>query len=106
MPKVTYIQYDGAEDTIDVPLGQSIMQAAMDNNVPGIDADCGGVSGCATCHVLVDADWFALTGEPRSLECSMLSFNAMVEPTSRLSCQIMMTEALDGITVRLPYAQH
>ena len=106
MPRVTYIQFDGAEDTIDVPVGHSVMQAALDNNIPGIDADCGGASACATCHVIVDPDWYAMTGNPQSLERSMLSFTATAEPCSRLSCQIHMTEALDGITVRLSYAQH
>ncbi len=106
MPKVKYVQFNGDVDTIDVPVGHSVMQAALDNNIPGIDADCGGASACATCHVIVDPDWYDRTGSAQSLERSMLSFTATAEPCSRLSCQILMTEALDGITVRLSYAQH
>jgi ferredoxin, 2Fe-2S len=76
--------------------------------VPGIDADCGGECACATCHVYVDAAWLGVTGlpEPGSQEASMLSFAALAEPNSRLSCQIEVTEALEGLVVRLPEGQH
>lgn len=108
MPKVTYIEHDGAEHQVDVPVGLSVMRGAVDNNVPGIDADCGGECACATCHVYVDPEWLPKTGtpEPGSQEASMLSFAAAAEPNSRLSCQIPMREDLDGLVVRMPEGQH
>jgi len=108
MPQVTYIEYDGTEHVIDVPLGVSVMRGAVDNNVPGIDADCGGECACATCHVYVDPLWLAQIGAPvpGSQEASMLSFAAVAQDNSRLSCQIAMTEALDGLVVRMPEGQH
>jgi ferredoxin, 2Fe-2S len=108
MPKVTYIEHNGREHTVDVPVGLSVMRGAVDNNIPGIDADCGGECACATCHVYVQDPWFATTGKPEdgSQEASMLSFAALAQPNSRLSCQIKMSEALDGLVVRLPEGQH
>ena len=108
MPKITYIEYSGREHAVEVPLGLSVMRGAVDNNIPGIDADCGGECACATCHVYVDAAWVPVIGtpEPGSQEASMLSFAALAEPNSRLSCQIEVTEALDGLVVRLPEGQH
>jgi 2Fe-2S ferredoxin len=108
MPKVTYIEYGGREHCVDVPEGLSVMRGAVDNNIPGIDADCGGECACATCHVYVDGGWLATTGLPEegSQEASMLSFAALAQPNSRLSCQIAVTEALDGLIVRMPEGQH
>ena len=106
MPHVTYIEHDGTEHRIDVADGLSVMRGAVDNNVPGIDADCGGECACATCHVFVDEAWLAQCGTPGELEASMLSFAAAAQPNSRLSCQITMTAALDGLVVRMPEAQH
>ena len=108
MPKVTYIEHNGTVHEIEVPVGVSVMRGAVDNNVPGIDGDCGGECACATCHVYVDPAWLARTGTfpPGSQEASMLSFAAAFEPNSRLSCQIGMTEDLDGLRVRLPEGQH
>jgi 2Fe-2S ferredoxin len=108
MPRVTYIEFNGTPHEVDVPLGLSVMRGAVDNNVPGIDADCGGECACATCHVYVDAAWLDKTGlpEPGSQEASMLSFAALAQPNSRLSCQIEVTDALDGLVVRLPEGQH
>jgi 2Fe-2S ferredoxin len=106
MPKVTYIEYNGTEHVQEVPVGLSVMRGAIDNNVPGIDADCGGECACATCHVFVDATWLAATGTPSEQEASMLSFAATKQDNSRLSCQIPMTAALDGLVVRMPEAQH
>ena len=79
---------------MDVPVGTSVMRGAVDNNVPGIDADCGGECACATCHVYVDAAWLPKIGTPvpGSQEAAMLSFAAVAQPDSRLSCQITMTE--------------
>ena len=108
MPKITYIEYDGREHRVEVPPGLSVMRGAIDNNIPGIDADCGGECACATCHVYVDAAWLGTTGLPveGSQEASMLSFAAVTQPDSRLSCQIPVTEALDGLVVRMPEGQH
>jgi ferredoxin, 2Fe-2S len=108
MPKVTYIEYDGTAHTVDVPVGTSVMRGAVDNNIPGIDADCGGECACATCHVYVDAAWLPKVGLPPegSQEASMLSFAAVAQPDSRLSCQISMTDELDGLLVRMPEGQH
>ena len=108
MPSVTYIEHSGRAHQVEVPEGLSVMRGAVDNNIPGIDADCGGECACATCHVYVDEVWLAKTGTPRpgSQEASMLSFAALAQPNSRLSCQIAVTPALDGLIVRLPEGQH
>ena len=106
MPQVTYIEHDGTEHRVEVEEGLSVMRGAVDNGVPGIDADCGGQCACATCHVFVDEAWLARTGDKGEQEESMLSFAAAAQPNSRLSCQIEMTAGLDGLVVRLPEAQH
>ena len=108
MPTVTYIEYDGTEHPVEVPLGLSVMRGAVNNNVPGIDADCGGECACATCHVYVDPAWLDKTGTPLpgSQEASMLSFAAEAKSNSRLSCQIAMRAELDGLVVRMPQGQH
>ena len=108
MPKITYIEHNGTEHAIEVPVGKSVMQGAVDNNVPGIDADCGGECACATCHVYIDPAWLDRIGLPLagSQEASMLSFAAVTQPDSRLSCQIHVTDALDGLVVRMPEGQH
>lgn len=106
MPKITYIEHDGTEHTVEVKKGMSVMEGAIRNNVPGIDADCGGACACATCHVYVDPDFAAETGRPSAMEESMLDFAENVEPNSRLSCQIRVTDDLDGLIVRLPQSQH
>jgi 2Fe-2S ferredoxin len=108
MRKVIYIEYHGTEHRVEVPVGLSVMRGAIDNNVPGIDADCGGQCACATCHVYVDPAWFDKVGEPvpDSLEASMLSFAAAAEPNSPLSCQIEMRDELDSLIVRMPEGQH
>jgi 2Fe-2S ferredoxin len=108
MPKITYVEYSGREHRVEVPLGRSVMHGAVDNSIPGIDADCGGECACATCHVYVDQSWLAATGAPvpGSQEASMLSFAALARPNSRLSCQIKVSEALNGLIVRMPEGQH
>ena len=106
MPKITYIEHDGTEHTVEVKKGLSVMEGAIRNNVPGIDADCGGACACATCHVYVDENFAAETGRPSAMEESMLDFAEEVEPNSRLSCQIRVSDALDGLVVRLPENQH
>ena len=106
MAKITYIESDGTEHVIDVKNGLSVMEGAVKNNIPGIDADCGGACACATCHVFVDDAWRAAAGERSAMEESMLDFAEEVEPNSRLSCQIRVSDALDGLIVRLPANQH
>ncbi|HEY3695246.1 2Fe-2S iron-sulfur cluster-binding protein [Phenylobacterium sp.] len=106
MAKITYIQFDGAEHTIDVRNSLTVMEGAVKNNVPGIDADCGGACACATCHVYVDEAWREKTGTASAMEESMLDFAENVKENSRLSCQIKVSDALDGLIVRLPESQH
>ncbi len=105
MPKITFISHDGKKSLVDASEGQSLMSAAIDNGVPGIDADCGGECSCATCHVMVADDWFARTGGPNVNEEAMLDLNPERTPTSRLSCQIKVTNALDGLVVNVPEFQ-
>jgi len=106
MAKITYIEHDGTEHVIDVKSGLSVMEGAVKNNIPGIDADCGGACACATCHVYVDSAWESKTGDKSAMEESMLDFAENVEANSRLSCQIKVTDDLDGLVVRLPESQH
>jgi 2Fe-2S ferredoxin len=106
MPKITYIEHTGKEHVVAAPVGQTVMEAAVKHAVPGIDADCGGACACATCHVYVDPDWTAKTGEQSGMEQSMLDFANDVEDNSRLSCQIKVSAELDGLVVRLPKSQH
>ena len=106
MAKITYIEHDGTEHVIDVKNGLTVMEGAVKNNVPGIDADCGGACACATCHVYVQGDWLEKTGVRSAMEESMLDFAEGVEENSRLSCQIKVSDALDGLTVKMPESQH
>jgi 2Fe-2S ferredoxin len=106
MPRVTYIEANGTEHVVDVPVGMSVMQGAINNLVPGIEGDCGGLCACATCHVYVPAEWKRPCGEPEELETNILDFAFDVRPESRLSCQIKVTEGLDGLVVHLPVRQY
>ncbi|WKL58177.1 2Fe-2S iron-sulfur cluster-binding protein [Asticcacaulis sp. ZE23SCel15] len=106
MVKIIYIEQNGERHEIDAKVGNTVMEGAIKNNVPGIDADCGGACACATCHVYVADEWFEKVGNPSVMEESMLDFAQDVRPTSRLSCQIRITDALDGLTVELPESQH
>jgi ferredoxin, 2Fe-2S len=108
MPKITYIEFDGTAHEVEVPVGISVMRGAVTQGVPGIDADCGGECACATCHVYIEEAWRERVGpsEAGSMEENMLSFAAVTQPNSRLSCQIIVTEALDGLIVRMPEGQH
>lgn len=106
MAKIKYIEFDGREHEIEVKNGLSVMEGAVRNNIPGIDADCGGACACATCHVYVDEDFLDVTGRPSAMEESMLDFAENVQPNSRLSCQIRVSDDLDGLVVRLPENQH
>jgi 2Fe-2S ferredoxin len=105
VPKITYIQPDGTENVVEAKAGWSVMESAIKNRVRGIDADCGGACACATCHVYVDEAWTDKTGSPSAMEESMLDFAEGVQDNSRLSCQIKVTDALDGLIVRLPESQ-
>jgi len=105
MAKITYIDFGGTARTIEVRNGLSVMEGAVKNNVPGIDADCGGACACATCHVYVDEAWREKTGGPSPMEEDMLDFGFDVRPESRLSCQIKVTPELDGLVVRTPERQ-
>jgi 2Fe-2S ferredoxin len=106
MARITYIEHDGRAHEVEVKSGLSVMEGAVRNNVPGIDADCGGACACATCHVYVDDAWREATGKPSAMEESMLDFAEEVEAGSRLSCQIRVSDALNGLIVRLPASQH
>jgi ferredoxin, 2Fe-2S len=105
MAKITYITNDGARFDVDAQPGSTIMENAVRNQVPGIEAECGGACACATCHVYVDQSWTSAAGKPGPMEEDMLDFAYDVRPESRLSCQIKMTPALDGIVVRVPERQ-
>lgn len=106
MAKIVYIEHNGTRHEVEVASGMSVMEGAVQNMVPGIDADCGGACACATCHVFVDPGWTASTGTPIEMETSMLDFAEEVKPNSRLSCQIRISDALDGLVVYLPRSQH
>lgn len=105
MPRIIFIEHDGTEHEIDAQSGLSLMNAAVDNLVPGIDADCGGECSCATCHVVVKDAWMAKVGQPNDREESMLDLNPEREANSRLSCQVAVTDELDGLTVDVPEFQ-
>jgi len=105
MAKVTFIQPDGTENTVEAEPGMTLMEAAVKNSVRGIAAECGGACSCATCHVYVEDAWREATGEPEAMEEDMLDFAFDVRPSSRLSCQIKLTEELDGLKVRIPEKQ-
>jgi ferredoxin, 2Fe-2S len=105
MPKIVFVQPDGSQQTIDAADGQSIMEAATNNLVPGIVADCGGGCSCATCHVYVDPAWAAKLTPPDDIEQAMLEGAIDPNERSRLSCQLRMSDGLDGIVVHVPAAQ-
>jgi 2Fe-2S ferredoxin len=105
MPKITYIEKSGTEHIVEAQNGLSVMEAAIRNMIPGIDADCGGACACATCHVYIDDAWREKVGKPSAMEESMLDFAYEPKENSRLSCQINVTDDLDGLIVRLPEFQ-
>ncbi len=106
MAKITYIEHNGTKHEIDVKPGLTVMEGARDNGVPGIDADCGGACACSTCHVYVAKEWVEKLQPKDSMEEDMLDFAYQPDPeTSRLTCQITVTEALDGLVVQLPEKQ-
>ena len=105
MPKVTFIEHNGTAHTVDAENGMTLMETAVKNMVPGIDADCGGACACATCHVYVKPEWLDKTGEREEAEEDMLDFAFEVQDNSRLSCQIKITDDLDGLVVDIPEKQ-
>jgi ferredoxin, 2Fe-2S len=105
MIKITYIDAEGTSRTVDAEEGATVMETAVRNGIPGIEAECGGACSCATCHVYVDEEWEAATGQPQPMEEDMLDFAFDVRPNSRLSCQIRVRPELDGLVVRTPIRQ-
>lgn len=105
MAKLTYIANDGTKFEVEAENGSTVMENAIKNSVPGIEAECGGACACATCHVYVDEQWAEKTGGPEAMEEDMLDFAYDVRPTSRLSCQIKITDDLDGLIVLVPERQ-
>jgi 2Fe-2S ferredoxin len=105
MAKITYIEFGGTEHVVDVPNGLTVMEGARDNNIPGIEADCGGACACSTCHVHVDASWKDKLPAMDAMEEDMLEFAYEPDETSRLTCQLKVTDALDGLIVRMPEKQ-
>lgn len=105
MPTIRFVEPSGAVHEVEAEAGQSVMDAATGNLVPGIIGECGGCCSCATCHVYVDAPWFERLGEIDEMEAMMLEGAIDPEPDSRLGCQIVVSDELDGLTVRIPASQ-
>jgi ferredoxin, 2Fe-2S len=106
MPKITFVAFDGQRRTVEVASGTTLMRAATDNRVDGIDGDCGGNCACATCHVYIDPDWADRVGGRTACEVDMLNLVAELRDTSRLACQIDVDASLDGLVVATPESQH
>ena len=105
MPKITYIEHGGNEHVVEVSSGLTVMEGARDNNIPGIDADCGGSMACATCHVYVDDKWFEKIPKAEDAENDMIDMAFEPKKNSRLSCQIIVNDELDGLEVTTPEKQ-
>src|SRR3569832_2930350 len=105
MAKIHFVDHSGEKRTIEVENGATVMEAAIRNAIPGIEAECGGACACATCHAYVEETWREKVGPPSPMEEDMLDFGYDVRPNSRLSCQIKVTDELDGLTVRIPERQ-
>ena len=105
MVKIVFIDHTGVPREVNGKVGSSVMLAAVTNGVPGIDADCGGSCSCATCHVFVNPEWLPVVGAVNPTEDAMLSLSADRQENSRLSCQIKVTEAMDGLIVTTPEFQ-
>ena len=106
MAKINFVDHKGESRTVEVENGATVMEAAIRNAIPGIEAECGGACACATCHVYVDPAWAAKTGTKSDMEETMLDFAQELQPTSRLSCQIKVSPELDGLVVKMPKSQH
>lgn len=105
MPQITFIDHTGEKRSVAGEVGATVMEAAVKNAIPGIVAECGGACSCATCHVHVDPAWSAQVGAATGMERDMLEFAEDVRDTSRLSCQVKVAPALDGLVVHLPAGQ-
>ena len=105
MPKITYIEHNGKSHTVVVPKELSVMEGALQNTIPGIEADCGGACACATCHVYVDEKWFGKLPKKEDAEQDMLDMAFEPKKNSRLACQIIATDELDGLVVKMPSKQ-
>ncbi|MCK7546682.1 2Fe-2S iron-sulfur cluster-binding protein [Marinobacter koreensis] len=105
MGQITFIEHNGTEHVVEIEAGKSLMETAVENGIPGIDADCGGACACGTCHVIVDKNWIQATGEVFANEEGMLSMTPEKTDTSRLSCQVTVTDAMDGMVVHFPEFQ-
>jgi len=105
MAKITYIEDSGKSHTHEISNGQTVMEGAVQNNIPGIDADCGGSCACATCHVYVDEKWFDKLPNKENAEKDMLDMANQPSSFSRLSCQIIVSDELDGLVVKMPSKQ-
>jgi 2Fe-2S ferredoxin len=105
MARITYIEFNGKRHEIDIPSGLSVMQGAIANNVRGVIAECGGACSCATCHVYIDESWVDRLENKNEEEAAMLDAVCNPQPNSRLSCQIKVTDAIEGLIVKLPAKQ-
>jgi 2Fe-2S ferredoxin len=105
MAQITFVDAQGASRIVTAENGSTVMEAAIKNGIPGIDAECGGACSCATCHVYVDEAWTAVVGGPSSMEEDMLDFATDVRPSSRLSCQIKVRDEVNGLIVHTPARQ-
>ena len=105
MAKITYIEHNGKNHTIDVTNGLSVMEGAVQNNIPGIDADCGGSMACATCHVYVEETWLDKIPKAEEAEVDMIDMAFEPKKNSRLSCQLIVSDELNGLTVTTPEKQ-
>jgi 2Fe-2S ferredoxin len=105
MAKITYIEHNGKSHTVEVKNDLTVMEGAVENNIPGIDADCGGACACATCHVYIDPEWFDKIPETESAEEDMLDVAFEPNKFSRLGCQITVSDDLDGLVVKMPSKQ-
>lgn len=105
MPAVIYIQHDGQSKSVDVPVGDSVMDGALDSGISGIIGQCGGGCTCSTCHCYVDETWVSALPEPIADELELLDYALERQRNSRLACQIMVTDALDGLKIRIPIRQ-
>ena len=105
MPKITYIDNEGNSKPIDVENGLSVMEGAIQNNIPGIDADCGGSMACATCHVYVEEKWLNKLPKAEDAEVDMIDMAFEPKKNSRLSCQLIVSDELNGLTVTTPSKQ-
>ncbi|MEZ0170191.1 2Fe-2S iron-sulfur cluster-binding protein [Microvirga sp. TS319] len=105
MINITFIDAEGTARTVEAEEGSTVMETAIRNGIPGIEAECGGACSCATCHVYVDEEWEPVTGQPQPMEEDMLDFAFDVRPNSRLSCQIRVRPDMDGLVVHTPIRQ-